>query len=412
MHPSPICIFRRPMRRTSMRRTSIRLVALLAISSSVFAAAGCEQLEGRNNTRKGNRLFKASRFVDAVVAYEQALKQVDSPTIHYNLGLTYTKLARPGSDKPVRIGIKGTEACNVITGTGSEDARVCVKISETEDRRFEDCDDKNVCASSYACKQVTLCTMDPAAIADHATSHFLVWIKAQESDDVIAPKLKAAEDALATARDNGDPKALDRAEKDVDKYRAKDDTRTLMTEQWLSAQQFDKAIGYWKGLLDERPKDTGIMGNLAGIANKAGDWRGSIDWYNRVAGASSDDDSKVAAYQAVGYVAFAKLKSNTLTQAESIEAADRGMAALQKGAALAPKNGRLWGLQGSLFLYRSQAEGASFAWLIDRASGQDLQRVANVLAKEAKKAQEGGASTTPPATTPTQPASPAPKAGG
>jgi tetratricopeptide (TPR) repeat protein len=312
----------------------------------------------------------------------------------------------------VRIGNKGTEACNVITGTGSEDARVCVKISETEDRRFEDCDDKNVCASSYACKQVTLCTMDPAAIADHATSHFLVWIKAQESDDVIAPKLKAAEDALATARDNGDPKALDRAEKDVDKYRAKDDTRTLMTEQWLSAQQFDKAIGYWKGLLDERPKDTGIMGNLAGIANKAGDWRGSIDWYNRVAGASSDDDSKVAAYQAVGYVAFAKLKSNTLTQAESIEAADRGMAALQKGAALAPKNGRLWGLQGSLFLYRSQAEGASFAWLIDRASGQDLQRVANVLAKEAKKAQEGGASTTPPATTPTQPASPAPKAGG
>lgn len=387
-----------------------RLVALLALSSSMLVAAGCDQLDGRNKTRHGNRLFKDSKFVEAAVEYELALKKVDDPIIHYNLGLTYTKIARAGSSEAVRIGVTGTTECNVLQGTQPEPASVCVKNNPAEeDRRFEDCDEKNICASSYTCKQVTLCTMTQASIADQSTKHFLTWIKAQPADSVIAPKLKAAEDALAKARELGDVKARDEAEERVNNLRAKDDTRTLMTQQWIDAREYQRAVDYWKSLLEEQPNDFGILGNIAGITNKAGDWRASIDWYMKAAEAAPDQDNKIATYQAIGYVAYAYLKNGTLTAAESMEAADRGIAALQMGAALAPKNPKLVGLQGSLFLYRSLAEGSSWAWLVDRASAQDLQRFSLVLAKEAKKAQEQGTATpsTPPPASPT-----APKAGG
>jgi len=391
-----------------------RLVALLALSASALVAAGCDQLDGRNKTRHGNRLFKASKFVEAAVEYELALKKVDDPTIHYNLGLTYMKIARPGSDQPVRIGVAGTTECSLLKGTQPEDARVCVKNNPAEeDRRFEDCDEKDaktVCASSYTCKQVTLCTMTPAAIAEQSTNHFQIWIKAQQPDAVIEPKLKAAEEALAKAREKADVKELDEAEKRVNELRAKDDTRTLMTQQWWDSQQYQRATDYWKGLLAERPNDFGILGTLAGTANKAGDWRSSIEWYLKAADAAPDMDNQVASYQAVGYIAFAYLKKGTLTAPEVMEASDRGIAALQKAAALSPKTPRLVGLQGSLFRYRSLAQGSSWAWLADRASAQDLQSFANVLTKEAKKAQEQGTAT-PSTQPPASPTATAPKAG-
>ncbi|MDX2093505.1 MAG: hypothetical protein SFX73_37015 [Kofleriaceae bacterium] len=351
-----------------MSRTSMRLLALLVISSSMLAGMGCEELDGRSRTRKGNRYFRDTKFVDAVAEYEKALTQVQSPIIHYNLALAYAKIFKPGVEKPVRLGHKGSFACSTIPNVKFEQATVCVKDG---DRRFEDCDDKNVCASSYQCKPSELCVLDGAQLADAAATHFGEWVKANPDDD---------------------------------------DTRKQMTQVWLDSNQYDRALQYWEGLLKDKPNDADVMGALAGINLKAGKWRESVEWYAKVAEVAKDAGSKVAAYQFIGNVAWSKLNSKTLSAAESFELADRGIGALQKAAALAPKNPKLWGLQASIYNFRALQHGASFAAAVDRASAQDLQRISRVLAEEAKKAQGGApAPTTPTAPTP---ATPAPTAAG
>src|SRR5689334_11049085 len=140
MHPRHICIVARPMSR-DRALTSIFAIAVFCL----LCTTGCDELDGRNRTRQGNRMFRETKFVDAVSEYEKALKTVDDPIIHYNLGLAYSKVFKPGVDKPMRLGIKGTFACDVIPNTKVVPLSVCVKDG---DRRFDDCDAKNVCASS------------------------------------------------------------------------------------------------------------------------------------------------------------------------------------------------------------------------------------------------------------------------
>ena len=331
-----LCIFARPMTRTRL---------LLAVVTLVVAAAGCDDLDGRNRNRKANRMFREMQFIDAAAEYEKALTQVADPIIHYNAGLAYSKIAK-GSDKVVMLGERGADdVCNRIPGVKDVQKRVCIKEG---DRRFTECDDKNVCASSYECKQATLCSMPAAEIADLATKHFQTWLKANPKDT---------------------------------------ETEKQMTQVWLDASAFDAAIKYWETRLKDKPDDVEIMGNLAGINLKAGEWRKSIDWYTKVAEAAKDSGNKVGAYQFIGNVAWSKLNSKTLGPEESIELADLGIGALQKAAELEPKNPKPVGLQASIFNFRSLAHGASWAAGIDRASAQDLQRTSRVLMEEAKKLQ-------------------------
>jgi tetratricopeptide (TPR) repeat protein len=359
-----------------MRRRFDGLLSLLAIAvicAISFGATGCEQLDGRNRVRKGNRLFRETLFIDSVAEYEKAVTEVDDPIVHYNLAIAYSKVFKPGLDKAVRLGLKGTFACDVIPKVTYVSASVCVKDG---DRRFDDCDAKNVCASSYECKQSDLCVLQPAQLAEAAATNFLVWLKSNPKDD---------------------------------------DTRKQMTQVWIDSNQFQLALDYWAGLLKDKPKDPEIMGNLAGINLKAGDWRKSIEWYLQVADIATDVSNKVSAYQFIGNVAWSKLNSKSLSAAETIELADRGIGALQKAAELSPKNPKLFGLQASIYNFRALAHGASWASNIDRASAQDLLRVSRVLAEEAKKAAGGGASAPTPTTPPPSPSAtggPAEKAGG
>ncbi len=348
------------------------ILAIAVISAVSFGSMGCDELDGRNRTRKGNRLFRETAFIDAVAEYEKALTQVDDPIIHYNLGLAYSKVFKPGLDKPVRLGLKGTFACDAIPKVTYENLQVCVK---EDDRRFDDCDDKNVCASSYSCQKTDICVLSPEQLAEAAATHFLVWLKANPKDD---------------------------------------DTRKQMTQVWIDSGQFQLALDYWSGLLEKKPGDPEIMGNLAGINLKAGDWRKSIEWYTKVAEIATDPSNKVGAYQFIGNVAWSKLNSKSLTAVESIELADRGIGALQKAADLSPKNPKLYGLQASIFNFRALAHGDSWASAIDRASAQDLQRRSRVLAEEAKKAAAGEGAPAPVTPTPSPSATggSAEKAGG
>jgi tetratricopeptide (TPR) repeat protein len=340
---------------TSNRLFAIGSSALIVVGVMV-SSFGCESLDGRSRNRKGNRLFRETQFVDAAAEYEQALKKVDDPTIHYNLGLAYSKIFRPGLEGKITLDVAGSPGCTQIPGVAAVTKQVCVK---PDDKHFAECDEKNVCPSSFKCEKTELCSLDDAALADLAAQHFLAWVKAHPDDA---------------------------------------ETRGIMTQVWMDSSQFPKAIEYWQSLLTAKPNDPEIMGALAGINLKAGDWRKSIEWYNKVAELSTDTSAKVAAYQFIGNVAWSKLNSKTLGGAAAVELADRGIGALQKAAELQPDNPKPVGLQASIFNFRGQAMGASWAGAIDRASAQDLQHASRVLRDKAKAASPGAApATTPPA---------------
>jgi tetratricopeptide (TPR) repeat protein len=356
MTPTRLCIVARPMTRTP------RFLLLAATMLVAFAGVGCKELDGRNRNRTANLMFREMQFIDAAAEYEQALKTVDDPIIHYNAGLAYSKIAK-GSDKEVLLAEKGDAVCTRIPGTKEVQKRVCVKDG---DRRFNECDDKNVCPSSFQCKQATLCMLPSVDISKHATTHFEAWLKANPKDT---------------------------------------ETEKQMTQVWIDSSQFELALAYWETRLKTKVDDAEIMGNLAGINLKAGNWRKSIEWFTKVAEVSKDTGNKVGAYQFIGNVAWSKLNSKTLGPAETIELADLGLGALQRAAELEPKSAKPVGLQASIFNFRSLAHGASWAAAIDRASAQDLQRASRVLMEEAKKLQGEDPTKKPPA-----PATPAPPA--
>ena len=333
------------MSRTSDR--AYRLLTILAVIAVAATTLGCEQLDGRNRNKKGNRYFREMKFIDAAAEYEKAVKTVDDPTIHYNVALAYSKIFKPGmeTDTDLLLGEKGSFVCDQIPQVKFISKQVCVKPG---DRRFDACDAKSVCASSYTCKQTELCAISNNVVADMTAQHFGVWLKNNPKDA---------------------------------------ETRSLMTQVWIDSSQYKKAIDYWQELLAAKPNDPDLMGALAGINLKAGDWRKSIEWYTKVAEVSKDESAKVAAYGFIGNVAWSKLNSKTLTNKDSVELADRGIGALQKAAELQPKNPKLFGLMGSIFNFRSLAQGASWAAGLDRTTAQDLQIVARVLSDEAKKAQ-------------------------
>ena len=454
MPPTSLCIVPQSMNRSSGRARIAGLVSAVLASSVVLGGiCGCEELEGRNRVRKGNRLFRGEasvvnpngkpQFIDAAAEYQLALTQVDHPTIHYNLGLAYQKIVKPGSTAPILLGTKGELPCSVIPGTKMIEAGACVKpgdrlyaecgsaktgpiekkIAEleaqksaaTDDEKKKDLDaqihDKRdelgryTCNSSFKCVETTFCSLTSPELVELAAQNFQAWIKAQPSDAEIKKQLNLAVAELEDAKKTDNTPLLTSAQKQVDELQIKDQTRKLMTQLWLDAEQYQKALDYWESLLQDRPNDPEIMGNLAGINLKSGDWKKSIEWYNKVADVTNDPSSKVAEYQFIGNVAWAKLNSRTLIGTDAIELADRGIGALQRAAEIQPKNPKLVSLQASIFNFRSTAHGASWASAIDRASAQDLLNLTHVLVDEAKKAQ-GQAPGTPPATAPPTPAPP------
>jgi tetratricopeptide (TPR) repeat protein len=444
MTPTSLCIVARSMRRFSERiapsvvrtvdrilgRTLGRTFGAVLVSSSLLGSAaslaGCEQLDGRNRNMQGLRLFRETRFVDAAAQFQKALTEVDdSPTIHYNLGLAYSKVTKPGYDGHVWLGQQGDFVCQTIPGVKVENAGACVKEG---DRHYAECgtaktaplekdladlkaklaaatdEDKKkelksqieekqadldhyICSSSFHCVEGSFCYLTSPELADLAAQHFQIWIKAQPSDDEIKKQLTLASEDLDEAKKSGNASSIGRAQARVDDLQTKDLIRALMTGLWEDSDQYPKATAYWEGLLKDKPNDAAIMGNLAGIEGKAGNWRKSIEWYNRVAEVTNDQSSKVHTYQYIGNLAWHKLNSRTLVGAETIELADRGIGARQRAAEIQPKNVGLVSLQASIYNFRSTAHGASWAASIDRASQQELSKQAHVLAEEAKKAQ-------------------------
>jgi tetratricopeptide (TPR) repeat protein len=416
------------------------LVVLLSCGFALGAIGlgGCDELDARNRIRQGNREFRETQFIDAASQYQYALSKIDHPIIHYNLGLAYSKVFKAGFEGDVLLGLQGDFVCQQIPGVKIVQAGACVKegdrhfapcgaaktapiekeIADLNDQIKNTTDDAKkkdlkaqlgdkqdelgrfTCSPSFRCVEGPFCSLKSPQIADLAAQHFQTWIKTQQSDEEIKKQLTRASEDLEEAKKADNKSAISDAERRVNDLQTKDQTRKQMTLLWTDSEQFRKALDYWEGLLRDKPNDAEIMGFLAGINLKAGDWRKSIEWYNKVAEVTTDPSSKVAAYVFIGNVAWSKLNSRTLVGAEAIELADRGIGALQRANEIQPQNVRPVGQEASIFNFRSTSHGASFAAAIDRASQQDLLKVAHVLADEAKKAQGQTTGTPAPAPAP------------
>src|SRR5215475_3500776 len=145
MTPTTLCIVARSMRRLSAHaRTAWSIGPILRVVlvssgllGSVAALAGCEQLDGRNRNKQGLRLFRETQFTDAAAQFQKALSEVgESPIIHYNLGLAYSKVTKIGYDGPVLLGVQGDFVCQTIPGVKIVQAGACVKEG---DRHFAEC---------------------------------------------------------------------------------------------------------------------------------------------------------------------------------------------------------------------------------------------------------------------------------
>ncbi len=192
-------------------------------------------------------------------------------------------------------------------------------------------------------------TPENKGFADKAVEHFQAWLKSNPTDS---------------------------------------ETQEIVSEIWVNNKDYEKALAYWQGEHDAKPKDPGPIKQLASINFKAGRFDETVKWYVAEAEAEPQLADKVLSYLSVGRLAFLKLGDTTNTIGETrIHIADLGIAALQKAADLDPKSIEAENMQGALYNFRALAHGAYWAGATDRAIALHHQSRGRVLRDEAKKAK-------------------------
>jgi tetratricopeptide (TPR) repeat protein len=403
----------------------------MAVAAGACSAAGAdERASGVKRVSDGNELFSKGRFIDAAVAYEQALASLKDPIVHHNLGVAYSKIFRAESEQRVLLGTKNELQCRVLPGVKMVTASACVN---DVDRPYAECGaartapieqqiaelnvqmktanenrkealeaaikekrlelDRHTCAAPFPCVDSTFCSLTSTELADLAAQHLQIWIEGRPSDGAIREHMSSLQPRSDEAGSTG--KSVEASTQgQLDDPMTADQTRRLMTRLWIDSDQYSKALAYWEGRLQHQPKDAEIMSILAAINLKAGDWRKSIAWSNKEASAANERSLKVTAYQSIGYVAWSKLNTRTLAGADAVELADRGIAALQRAAEIEPDNSRVVSLQASLFNFRAVAHGSSWAAAIDRASARQLFTLGRILHERATNASAPAAPAT------------------
>ena len=81
------------------RRGFTRFATVFLMLAIAFVTSGCDQLSARRHIQNGTSLFEDDKFEEAAAEFEAGLKLEPNLAIgHYNAGLTYYKLFRPGVD--------------------------------------------------------------------------------------------------------------------------------------------------------------------------------------------------------------------------------------------------------------------------------------------------------------------------
>lgn len=99
MNPNPNNRAARPFRHG-------RFLAVIAAIWVLVGGAGCEEIRARRAVQEANKEFEKGRFSKAAELYEEALRNAPHlDTAHYNAGLTYKKMFRPGVPTPENMQI-------------------------------------------------------------------------------------------------------------------------------------------------------------------------------------------------------------------------------------------------------------------------------------------------------------------
>jgi hypothetical protein len=88
-----------------LRRSSILLVAALWLGLGL-GGTGCEEISARRAVQEGNKQYEKGAFEKAAQLYEEALQKAPHlDTAHFNAGLTYKKMFRPGIEEPDNLAL-------------------------------------------------------------------------------------------------------------------------------------------------------------------------------------------------------------------------------------------------------------------------------------------------------------------
>ena len=398
---------------------------IMAVAAGACRAPGAdERASGLKRVSEGNELFSKERFIDAAVAYEQALANLKDPIVQHKLGVAYSKILGAGSEQRVLLGTKDELLCRVLPRVKMVTASACVnapvrpyaecgaartapieqQIAELnvqmktvnenrkealetalQEKRLEL--DRHTCPAPFPCVESTFCSLTSMELAELAAHHLQIWLEGRSSDGAIHERTSSIHPKSDEAGSAGKASVGASTQGELDDPMTEDQTRRLMTRMWMDSDQYSKALAYWEAFLQHQPNDAESMAILAAINLRAGDWRKSIAWYNKTASAANATSLKLTAYQAIGNVAWSKLNTRTLAGADMVELADHGIAALQRAAEIEPDNPRVVALQASLFNFRAVAHGSSWAAAIDRASAWQLGTLRRILSEREKNAR-------------------------
>ncbi len=239
---------------------------------------GCEEIGARRGVQEANRLYERGKFAESAARYEESLKVAPHlDTAHFNAGLAYRKMFRPGVQTPENL-----------------------------------------------------------EVAERATYHMAKYIEMK-------------------------PEA-----EDVDRVIA------LMTRVWNESGNYKAALGYWGGELEKDPKNTEIMGIMAGINRQAGDWEQAIEWHLKQVEVEEGAKAKANAYKAIGTLLVSRLRgrNHEIIWHERLQTADSAIAALQKANELVSDDADIETSLGFLYGQRALAQLPSWAQVVEIATAR------------------------------------------
>jgi tetratricopeptide (TPR) repeat protein len=99
-----------PVRSTPKLSRIIRLLVAASITSALLlTTTGCDELNARRKVQAAGKLYESGQFEEAAQLYEEVLTLIDSGHVaevaHYNAGITYNKMFRPGVETPENLAI-------------------------------------------------------------------------------------------------------------------------------------------------------------------------------------------------------------------------------------------------------------------------------------------------------------------
>lgn len=96
-----------PNQQVTLLRSRSRIFLTVALWLGLgLGGTGCQEISARRAVQEGNKAYEKGNFEEAAKMYEEALQKAPHlDTAHYNAGLTYKKMFKPGFDDPANVAL-------------------------------------------------------------------------------------------------------------------------------------------------------------------------------------------------------------------------------------------------------------------------------------------------------------------